>query len=414
MVSYFVLWIFQNPFFEAMNSEDESENDEEKDEMMNEKAQVESSSSSSEEEEEEEEESTPSRPMGGYYTGRVPSSSITNYSNAITPTTFIPPIITPIPVAPLLMAGRYSLNEQGLTNYEVMEIHRKKLYDIKEERRKLMIEAKDVYQASQHSRQDYDSATLKCISDRYFWWLHAFNQASFAWKTYIEKMNGRPVSTLDMDNDVSIDLTSLPENETKNKRKKEGGNDEEQVVPKKPKTAKEMVQDMTRAFEDTYNENEKLKRDMERMKVQMEGMKREMDNLKEASVGKLWSSEGNVKNVIKVMEALTGQVFKHMECPLSSNIIKNAVFVKGHFYEKEEMAKLMNSAYPKDPFDQRQSIYSNDVIPGIWYNGLYNNIKHLIAPPPEDGVGTSIVDGILQAYLDTPSGDREKVRKMGV
>lgn len=100
-----------------------------------------------------------------------------------------------------------------------------------------------------------------------------------------------------------------------------------------------------------------------------------------------------------------------MECPLSGSLIQNAMFMKGHFYEKEMLQQLFSkSARCTDPFT-RTSVTRSDVVEGGWLNSLRNNIRHLFEEPKvADGAmpRMSPIDTILHEYVQGAKDEAEK------
>jgi len=107
------------------------------------------------------------------------------------------------------------------------------------------------------------------------------------------------------------------------------------------------------------------------------------------------------------------QLFKHMECPLSSRMIEDALFMKGHFYERMDLEKMFFSAnqartIAKAPFTREPVNIDMDAIDGTWFNSLRTNIQHLMPTIGPDGEARGVIIDILNEYVECALTEEEK------
>ncbi len=132
------------------------------------------------------------------------------------------------------------------------------------------------------------------------------------------------------------------------------------------------------------------------------------DRLVIAGDANAWGSEKNVKCILDVIGGINEQLAKHMECPISSSIIKDPVYMKGHFYEKDVLNQLFNSSTygrTSDPFS-REKVFRSDVVEGTWLSSLKKNIKYLFEKPSNGDL--SPIDTILHNYVESAPNETEK------
>jgi hypothetical protein len=101
-----------------------------------------------------------------------------------------------------------------------------------------------------------------------------------------------------------------------------------------------------------------------------------------------------------------------MECPLKQETIEDAVYLKGHFYERGEIEKLFHASdgHPKDPYS-RERVDIKDVTDGTWFNSLRTNIQHLMPTIGPDGEGGGVIIDILNEYVECALTEEDKAER---